>query len=74
MTDEMRVVRGGGFSFLTADPFLIAAVEKCAELEAMVRRLRAQLRYEHDAPDHRGIRKDLAAIRREIHALRARPA
>jgi hypothetical protein len=69
--DELRVVRGGGYTLLTADPILINVVAKCAELETMVRRLRAQLRYEHDAPDHRGIRKDLLYIRRQIAAMRS---
>ncbi len=59
--DGMRVVRGGGLSFLTADPLLIAAVNRCAELERQLAEARHQ-----EVARYRTLRHDVSKIKRAL--------
>lgn len=56
-----RVVRDAGLTFLTRDPFLLAAVKKCAQLE----RENAALRCEMVAR-YRTLRRDVSQIKRKV--------
>jgi len=65
----MKIVRGGGFQFLTDDPFLIAAVNRCAWLDERANRLaaenatmRADLRALHNSKNYRSLRNDIRSI------------
>jgi hypothetical protein len=53
------MICGGGFSFLTADPVLIAVVKRCAQLESEVRELRFQ-----ETARFRSLRRDVKQIRK----------
>ena len=59
--DTHRVVHGGGLTFLTNDPFLRRAVERCAELE----RENTALRHELTAR-YRTLRRDICQIKRRV--------
>lgn len=61
MSEKMRIVTGGGFSFLTADPIMVAVVERCAELEAELR----SARYTETAR-FITLRRDVAQIKRTV--------
>lgn len=61
-----RVVEGGGFKFLTDDPFLIAVVRKCAQLESELREAR-----HHEVARYRTLRRDVSHIRKNVAALAA---
>lgn len=64
-----RPVRGGGLTFWTADPFLIAAVERCAVLEAE-RDIYKNIVMHSDTARYRTLRRDVRQIKRGVDALR----
>lgn len=56
-----RVVQGGGFTFLTADPFLTAVVRRCAQLEAELRAVRYQ-----EIARFRTLRRSVSRIEKKV--------
>lgn len=60
-TTRQRIVRGGGLEFLTGDPFLIAAVRRCAELEAELQVVRFQ-----EVARFRTLRRSVSRIERKV--------
>lgn len=54
------VVRGGGFTLLTADPVVVAIVRRCADLAAENDRLKREL-----TGRYRTLRRDVAQIKRQ---------
>lgn len=69
MTEKMIVVRGGGLSFLTADPCLIAAMRRCAQLETELREARYQ-----EVARFRTLRSDVRTIKKDMRAAAGRRA
>lgn len=63
-----RVVKGGGLEFLTDDPFLIRAVQRCAELEAELRERR-----HNEVARYRALRRDVSSIKKTIKKFADRP-
>jgi hypothetical protein len=57
----MRRIKGGGFDFLTDDPFLIAAVRRCAELERLYTEAR-----NNEVARFRSLRRDIKQIKRSV--------
>ena len=57
----MQVVEGGGLRFATDDPFLIAAVRRCAELELALAAARRD-----EVARYRTLRRDVAQIKRAV--------
>lgn len=55
------IIEGGGFKFWTEDPFLIAAVRKCTELERENERLRLL-----EVARFRTLRHDVRQIKRAV--------
>ena len=68
MKDRQQVVEGGGLRFLTADPFLIAAVRRCAELERELATARRQ-----EVARFRTLRRDVWAIRKALRPTTKEP-
>ena len=66
---EMKVVSGGGLSFMTSDPFLTRAVRRCAELAEEVQRLRHE-----EVARYRTLRRDVKHIKGSIRRLESSPA
>jgi hypothetical protein len=58
---QQEVVEGGGLKFWTADPFLKAAVRRCAQLERELE----QARY-HEVARYRTLRRDVSQIKRAV--------
>lgn len=59
--DLMRVIEGGGFSFLTADPVLIAVVKRCAELQRLLDEAKRL-----EVARYRTLRRDVRQIKRAV--------
>ena len=60
---NMRVVEGGGLKLLTADPIMIAAVRRCAELSDQLAREKATFQV---------ARRSLSTLQEEFRAIRRR--
>jgi hypothetical protein len=56
---DVKIVEGGGFRLLTADPIMIAVVRRCAQLERELTELR-----HHKIARYRTLRRDVAQIKR----------
>lgn len=57
----MQVIEGGGFSFLTDDPILIAVVKRCDELQQALKQARYQ-----EVARYRTLRRDITTIKRAV--------
>ena len=71
MDPDYRVVKGGGLSFMTSDPFLIAAVKRCAELEAQLRQTqRALQEAQHvEVARFRTLRRNMTTVKKSVQRL-----
>jgi hypothetical protein len=58
---DVKIVKGGGFRLLTADPITISLVRRCAQLERELTELR-----HHEVARYRTLRRDVEQIKRAV--------
>lgn len=71
MAEIEEIVEGGGLKFLTSDPFLKAAVRRCAKLEQDLH-LANERAYVNTAR-FRTLRRDVDQIKKMVRRLADRP-